>query len=153
MKPTVLLETYAPVCMAVVIACIVLAVCTDDSPESYIRVDGMTQTEAQALSETETNVNLKVAYQLPVGKNLLFEVYAENPFETDGNRKDHILPFFVGSTDENSRFNDKISIPSSLQKVYVYAPDAGHSECMELNVVNGNIGYDTSPPGEEQGQE
>lgn len=149
MKPTVLLETYAPVCMAVVIACIVLAVCTDDSPESYVHADGMPQTKAQTLTETMTHVDLKVAYQLPVGKNILFEVYAENPFETDGNWKDHILPFFVGSTDENSLFNEKISIPSSLQKVYVYAPDAGHSECMELNVVNGSIGNDTSPPREE----
>lgn len=114
---------------------------TDGSDEAP--VEG--QVPAFAL---RTDIPLSVNYDIPEYK-VNFEVYTENPIvfnEETGARtkKEGLEPVFSAYTDDNCKFEGKVSIPTSVEKVYLYSNYIGISQCVELPVEANGISYDAS---------
>lgn len=91
-------------------------------------------------NDTEISVN----YGLP-GFTALLEVYGENPMEMVDNtptntRKGEAL--FKIFTDENGKYEGKMSIPTSVKSVYLYTESWGLPRCVELPVENGKVSFD-----------
>lgn len=94
--------------------------------------------------ETVSTSNLNFSYDTPAGYVVGFEVYAENPFETDGDGqavlKKGVEPIEKGFTDSKGSYNQPLALPAYVKEIYIYTPYAGvDSRFRVARVENGRI--------------
>lgn len=114
---------------------------TDGSDE--VPVEGKVPTFALS-----TNVPLSVNYNIPDYK-VNFEIYTENPIEFNEEtgvrtKKEGLEAVFSAYTDDNCKFEGKVSIPTATKKVYLYSNYIGIPQCVELSVETSGVSFDSS---------
>lgn len=114
---------------------------TDGSDE--VPVEGKVPTFALS-----ANVPLSVNYDIPDYK-VNFEIYTENPIEFNEEtgvrkKKEGVEAVFSAYTDDNCKFEGKVSIPTAIKKVYLYSNYIGIPQCVELPVEANGISFDFS---------
>lgn len=92
---------------------------------------------------TRTASTLVVQYDVPRGYQVYFEVYTENPIYLgeDGQilRKTDVKPIDAGFTDANGRYNERLSVMSTTDQIYIYSPYAGVPNVLVADVKAGGI--------------
>ncbi len=76
---------------------------------------------------------------------IMFEVYAENPFNEAGGRT-AVKPLFKARTDRNGRFSGPVSLPSFLESVYIVADAYVDGGVARVALENGSIIYNAAAP-------
>ena len=94
---------------------------------------------------TEQVVDLSLDYGFS-DYSVNFEVYAENPYNEDGTRKENLRPIYGAFTDGNSKFDGSIKLPAYVSAVYVCSDYVGVPKCMELAVENNSVIYHYEMP-------
>lgn len=94
--------------------------------------------------ETVSTSNLNFSYDTPAGYVVGFEVYAENPFETDAQGqvalKAGVEPIEKGFTNSKGAYNQPLALPAYVEKIYIYTKYAGvGSRFMVAEVKDGII--------------
>lgn len=112
-----------------------LSACADDLSSS---IDSKNAQNAENTFNfaTTKSIDINIAYNTPTGYPVLVEIYGDNPYtatsgslEIDGSQ----TPLFVGFA-KDGKFNEKISIPTSVENLYVYSPYAGVPRLLEAAV-------------------
>lgn len=96
--------------------------------------------------EMRGDVKLSVNYDIS-GFTPLIEVYGENPMETvEGTpvKKEGMEALFKIYTDNTGRYEGKMHIPTSIDKVYLYTRTWGLPRCVELKVKDNAVSFDMS---------
>ena len=104
---------------------------------------------------TIENPVLNVAYDVPEGYQVYFEVYAENPLKTDDkgfvSLRDDVKPLSKGFTDASGKYGESIVLPSWVEDVYVYSPYIGVPQLLTGKVTGGAV--TVTEPEEETGEQ
>lgn len=92
--------------------------------------------------ETTLPVNLSFRYDTPAGYIVGFDVYAENPFETDdqgqARLKEGVEPVERGFTDSKGAYDKPLTLPAYVKKIYIYTKYAGvNSRFMVAGITDG----------------
>lgn len=93
---------------------------------------------------TRAEVKINLNYCLK-GNAALFEVYDTYPLsEEDGvaKKRDDVHALLRAYTDDDSRYNGLIDIPSGVSKVYLYSDSYGFPTCVEVEITAGKISFD-----------
>lgn len=96
--------------------------------------------------EMRGDVKLSVNYDIS-GFTPLIEIYGENPVEiVEGTpvKKEGIEALFKIYTDNNGKYEGKMNIPASIDKVYLYTDTWGLPGCVELEVKDHVVNFDMS---------
>lgn len=96
--------------------------------------------------EMRNDVKLSIDYDAP-GFTTLIEVYGENPMETvEGTpvKKEEAEALFKIYTDDNGRYEGKMSIPTSVNTIYLYTETWGLPRCIKLEIQDGTVTLDLS---------
>lgn len=96
--------------------------------------------------EMRGDVKLSVNYDIS-GFTPLIEIYGENPVEiVEGTpvKKEGIEALFKIYTDNNGKYEGKMNIPASIDKVYLYTDTWGLPGCVELEVKDHAVSFDMS---------
>lgn len=91
---------------------------------------------------TTKTIEMDLDYSEANCMNILFEVYAENPFEVvDGQvvLKEDLVAVDKGCTDKNGFYTKSANIPSAVEEVYIYSPDFGAPTLYKTSVVGNAI--------------
>lgn len=91
---------------------------------------------------TTKAVELDLDYSEANCAKVLFNVYAENPFEVvDGQvvLKEDLVAVAGGFTDEDGFYTGTSDIPSGVENVYIYSPDFGAPTLYKTSVVGNAI--------------
>lgn len=94
-----------------------------------------------ALISSEQKVSLNINYDVPEGYKVLFDVYAENPYEIAGEgigRKD-INPIISGMTDDNGDYQISRIISGGVQEVYVLSKSVGVPALLHGKIEAGKV--------------
>lgn len=78
-------------------------------------------------STTNEDFSLKLQYNLEHKAPIYFELYDKMPIEDNGegnsyNKVEGLMPLFTGMTDSDGNFSQKVSLPSYVTKLYIFAP-------------------------------
>lgn len=129
-----------------VMSVMTLGSCTDQNADQYVPAQGDDSVyNTFDFSTTKEDVSLNISYVgCGVKSPVLFEIYDENPvvesFEGNGMvKKEGVRPFFSAYTGEDCVFNGTVSLPSYLEKVWVYSPSFFAKTLMEAEVVGNSI--------------
>lgn len=96
-------------------------------------------------STTKDDINLSVSYAgCGIKTPVHFEVYDQNPTVENGTGtgftlKEDLKPLFTSYTDEDCVFNGTISLPSYVQKVWIYSHSFFAKTLMEAEVIGNSI--------------
>lgn len=96
--------------------------------------------------EMRSDVKLSVNYNIS-GFTPLIEIYGENPMEiSEGTlaKKEGIEALFKIYADNNGKYEGKMNIPTSIDKVYLYTETWGLPRCVELEVKDNAVSFDMS---------
>ena len=96
--------------------------------------------------ETRGDVKLQVNYDVP-GFTALVEVYDENPMEiVEGTsvKKEGVEAIFKTYTDNNGKYEGKMNIPTSVEKVYLCTETWGLPRCVEMEIEDNAVSLDMS---------
>lgn len=89
---------------------------------------------------TTKAIQLSIDYGFD-GYSPLFEVYAQNPLNSDYQLDTKIEPIFKAYTDANSSFSGNITVPSYADTVYIYSSSKGVNRCLKLPIVDSKASY------------
>lgn len=90
---------------------------------------------------TVESQTLKVNYNIP-GYKASFAVYTENPVVySEGERrlKEGVFSVFEAYTDDNCNYEGYITLPVTVEKVYIYSDYMFVPQCVEVEIVNNQI--------------
>lgn len=96
--------------------------------------------------EMRGDVKLSVNYDIS-GFTPLIEIYGENPMEiVEGTpvKKEGMEALFKIYTDNTGKYEGKMHIPTSIDKVYLYTRTWGLPGCVELEVKDNAVSFDMS---------
>ena len=120
----------------------VLFSCTsEDVNGMQDEVDSHLSTDFIATSN-EQNVLFDIQYQVPEGYKVVFDVYAENPYNVtpEGfSKKKDVKPIISAMTDENGRYHISRVISSGVKEVYVASDVAGVPALMHGTIQGNNV--------------
>ena len=93
------------------------------------------------ITSSEQNVSLNINYDVPEGYKVLFDVYAENPYEitSEGIGKKDIAPIISGMTDNNGDYNVSRIISGGVQEVYVLSRSMGVPAMLHGKIEAGKV--------------
>ena len=86
---------------------------------------------------TTDKYDLKIDYDVPQGYQVFFEVYGENPLQTEKGvttLRTDVKPLSKGYTDERGSYNEKVVLPNSTEQVWVYSPSLGVPNLLHASV-------------------
>ena len=84
--------------------------------------------------ETRGDVKLLVNYDVP-SFTALVEVYDEDPMvEGTSVKKEGVEAIFKTYTDNNGKYEGKMNIPTSVEKVYLCTETCGLPRCVEMEI-------------------
>lgn len=98
---------------------------------------------------TRKNVEINLQYDdVPVGYNIKFEMFTENPLSLN-EAKDYVkdtmlVPFLEGYTDENGKLKASVDLPAYVKDIYVYSPSLSVSPLLHAS-VHGNVVSEFKP--------
>lgn len=96
---------------------------------------------------TTQNPTLNVDYK--VSASVLFNLYSENPMIVNEYGKlvvnKNIEPIYSSCTDYEGKFNREITLPATVNKVYVVSKSIGVDNLIEAQISNNNITAVASP--------
>lgn len=121
-----------------VIGCTEKDVYTPPEPEKPTSPIGSVTLDDYNDYATTKAVELDLDYSEANCSNVLFNVYAENPFEViDGQvvLKEDLIAIAGGFTDEDGLYTGTSNIPSAVENVYIYSPDFGAPTLYKASVV------------------
>ena len=99
--------------------------------------------EMMVVSESnEQEVDFNIAYDVPQGYKVVFDVYAENPFEITSEgfgRKDNMKPILSAMTNEDGKYNISRIISGGVEEVYVVSRSAGVAALLYGTIQNGSV--------------
>lgn len=87
-------------------------------------------------------VNIDYGFQKLENYRILFEIYGENPYETDAGGilvKKNIEPIFRAATDTDGKFSDNILLPSWVEEAYVCSDYLGAMPCTKVGIAGNSI--------------
>lgn len=90
----------------------------------------------------EQSVKLQIDYQVVEGYRVLFDVYAENPYEvtSDGfSKKDGVKPIMSGMTDEKGCYDITRILPGGVKEVYVTSDCVGVPVLLHGTITSGSV--------------
>ncbi len=95
--------------------------------------------------ETTKDFTLSVNY----GKStqVFFEVYEENPFDSNNAIKDGVKPVFGATTKADGTYSEVIDIPSAVAEAYIVTEQYGVPSLVKAQVTNGSITMDLTKLG------
>lgn len=126
-----------------ILSCMVVVSCVDKEPDGVVNGSTPGVDEIRDFS-TEKDVTLTIDYGYK-GYSPSFSIYTENPYDQDGEKKD-IEPYYGGFTDDDSRYNAKMTLPAYVDTVYLCSDCAGVPRCLALGVDNGTVRYEFEMP-------
>ena len=93
------------------------------------------------MTSSEQNVSLDINYDVPEGYKVLFDVYAENPYEitSEGIGKKDIEPIISGMTDDNGDYNVSRIISGGVREVYVLSRSMGVPALLHGKIEAGKV--------------
>ncbi|SHJ14212.1 LruC domain-containing protein [Bacteroides stercorirosoris] len=94
--------------------------------------------------ETRGDVKLLVNYNVP-SFTALVEVYDEDPMvEGTSVKKEGVEAIFKTYTDNNGKYEGKMNIPTSVEKVYLCTETCGLPRCVEMKIKDNAVSFDMS---------
>lgn len=93
---------------------------------------------------TTNVVSLRVDYSVP-GNKALFEVFDRMPVQIENGvavRKTGVEALLKAYTDENSRYEGIVNLPTGTEKVYLYSAAYGLPTCLEVSRTESGITVD-----------
>lgn len=114
--------------------------CQDFDPEFPVKpYDEMINEGLWDFSMTSgVNINLDLGLR---GVTYPVSVYAEYPFDEDGELKDGVEPVFAFFT-KDGRYDAKVELPQVCQKLYFACGGVGVPTLIEGRVINGSVEFD-----------
>lgn len=94
---------------------------------------------------TQKDFTLKVDYNAP-GFKTLFQIYAENPLDESGKKKEGLQSIFAAYTDNNSKYEGQIHIATAIKEVYLYTNRWGLPLCVKMESSATGFTYDATQP-------
>lgn len=93
---------------------------------------------------TEATYSLNFQYNVSAGYVVGFDVYTQNPFETDADGqfrlKEGLEPVDRGFTDDRGSYNAPLTLPSYVKQIYIYTSFAGvGNRLLTAKVENGQL--------------
>lgn len=94
-----------------------------------------------ALISSEQKVSLDINYDVPEGYKVLFDVYAENPYEISGEAigKKNITPIISSMTDGNGDYEVSRIISGGVQEIYVLSNSVGVPALLHGKIESGKV--------------
>ena len=92
-------------------------------------------------TSSEQNVCLNINYDVPEGYKVLFDVYAENPYEISGEGigMKNIAPIISGMTDDKGEYHVSRIISGGVQEVYVLSRSVGAPALLHGKIESGKV--------------
>lgn len=90
----------------------------------------------------EQKVDFNIAYEIPQGHKVVFDVYAENPFEITSEgfgRKNSLKPILSAMTNESGEYNISRVISGGVKEVYVVSRSAGAAALLYGTIQDGSV--------------
>lgn len=108
-----------------ILAVLLLAGCIDDKPDAGTNPSGGGEWNDFPFT-TAAVTELSIDYAAPA--SVYFEVYDQNPVTENETgtayvKKEGIEPLYAGVTDDRGRFTKRVSLPTYLEKAYLYTPN------------------------------
>ena len=94
------------------------------------------------LESNEQEVDFYISYDVPQGYKVVFDVYAENPFEITSEgfgRKNSLKPILSAMTNEDGKFNISRIISGGVEEVYVVSRSAGAAALLHGTIQDGSV--------------
>lgn len=90
---------------------------------------------------SEQSVCFDIEYDVPEGYKVIFDVYAENPYEvaSAGADKKELVPIISGMTDDNGRYNVSRVISAGVKEVYVVSKSIGTPMLLHGTIESGSV--------------
>lgn len=90
---------------------------------------------------SEQNVCFNIEYQVPEGYKIVFDVYAENPYEitSEGAYRKELTPIISGMTDDNGRYHVSRVISAGVKEVYVVSRSVGTPMVLHGVIESGTV--------------
>lgn len=91
---------------------------------------------------SEQTVDFKINYDVPKGCRVVFEVYAENPFDVtaDGfGKKNGLSPIAAGMTDDAGQYNISRVVSGGVKDVYVVSKSVGAPALLHGVIQDGSV--------------
>ena len=90
---------------------------------------------------SEQNVCMDIKYEVPEGYKVVFDVYAENPYEitNEGVGKKNISPIISGMTDDKGAYHVTRTISGGVQEVYVLSKSIGVPALLHGRIESGKV--------------
>ena len=91
---------------------------------------------------SEQTVDFKINYDVPEGYRVVFDVYAENPFEVTADgfwKKQGVSPIVAGMTDEAGQYNFSRVISGGVKEIYVVSNGAGVPALLHGVIQEGGV--------------
>ena len=90
---------------------------------------------------SEQNVYFDIEYNVPKGYRVVFDVYAENPYQvtSEGAYKKEISPVISGMTDEHGRYQLSRVVSAGVKEVFVVSKSVGTPMLLHGVVESGNV--------------
>ena len=90
----------------------------------------------------EQEVDFNIAYEIPQGHKVVFDVYSENPFEITSEgfgRKNSLKPILSAMTNESGEYNISRVISGGVKEVYVVSRSAGAAALLYGTIQDGSV--------------
>ena len=90
----------------------------------------------------EQEVDFYISYDVPQGYKVVFDVYAENPFEITSEgfgRKNSLRPILSAMTNEDGKFNISRVISGGVEEVYVVSRSVGAAALLHGTIQDGSV--------------
>ena len=92
---------------------------------------------------TRNEIKLSVNYNAS-GFKTLIEIYDENPLTESNAKKEGVQPIYAAYTDDDSKFEGTMYIPSALKEVYLYTNRWGLPLCVKIEAGTNGFVYDAA---------
>ena len=110
------------------------------SEEMIGDVDQEVKNELLTVSN-EQRVCFDIEYDVPEGYKVVFDVYAENPYELTAGKtgKKDLVPIISGMTDENGRYQVSRVISAGVKEVYVVSKSISTPMVLHGTIESGSV--------------
>jgi len=90
---------------------------------------------------SEQSVCFDIEYDVPEGYKVVFDVYAENPYELTAGKtgKKDLVPIISGMTDENGRYQVSRVISAGVKEVYVVSKSIRTPMVLHGTIESGSV--------------
>ena len=90
---------------------------------------------------SEQNVCFDIEYKVPEGYRVVFDVYAENPYQltSEGTSMKEVNPIISGMTDEHGRYQVARVVSAGVEEVFVVSRSVGTPMLLHGVVESGNV--------------